>query len=506
MTGVQTGRYVGSTWRSRFLRAPKAALELAGRKDFVPLGELATVRLGLKTGHDKFFYLTRAPQSDDRRELSLLRRRGLIKVTGLSDWAGDISAQDLLPAVLNPHELFTEEGRRFRIPSNTERLYLYPRDAAPRADLAPYIDLGERQGVHRRELVQSNASANRWYRQARGIVTAPWALPYNSAYDYGAWDNTVGAVLNGRFVGAEALAGVDSDLLGAALNSTFAVVGRLLEGMATGVEGALDVGPPAARGIRLPDIRRITGRGASDVIAIVNEMRRIDAMPPAPGSDLTVDPLRKELDITLLRSLGLSRGRASGIIGRTYQSYARWRGAVERVEDMMQEYRRAMSRNGQNRSVSPAELAARRIWEEIEYDMRVIPSGLLTVEDALDTVALPRSIPMPTQDSLFDGGVIHFQKGKPVDLGSYERVCYAGMLGELGFEPPLVIPRDPLRAQAIVDAFVDERRRVESQARTRASAYVSSPDTLTAALSLTDRYWIARCREGGMTPHLPPAT
>jgi hypothetical protein len=58
-------------------------------------------------------------------------------------------------------------------------------------------------------------------------------VTYNSAYDYGAWHNPSGAVLNGRFVGAEPLDPQASELLGAVLNITFAASGRLLEGVAT---------------------------------------------------------------------------------------------------------------------------------------------------------------------------------------------------------------------------------------------------------------------------------
>lgn len=68
-------------------------------------------------------------------------------------------------------------------------------------------------------------------------------------------------VLNGRFVGVEPHARTNSDLLGAALNSTFVILTRLLEGVSTGSEGAYDVGPPAARLMVIPDPRRFTAAG-----------------------------------------------------------------------------------------------------------------------------------------------------------------------------------------------------------------------------------------------------
>lgn len=194
-------RYVGSTWRSRFLRAPKVALDLATRTDFVPLGELATASLGLKTGDDDFFYLRQVTLPPDGADRRIVAPSGTTFVEGLQGWRGSISSRDLLPALLNPHQLFRTDGSRcFVVPKDLATRYLSPADLRPRADLGGYIATGERAGVNRKPLVLANASVQRWYRQARGIVRTRWALPYNSAYDYGAWDNSGGAVLNGRFV------------------------------------------------------------------------------------------------------------------------------------------------------------------------------------------------------------------------------------------------------------------------------------------------------------------
>lgn len=498
MSDTEDAPFYGGAWRSRFLRAPKAALSLAARPDFVALGDLAEVKLGLKTGCDGFFFVERQRRNKARRDPELIRVKDAVLVRGLDDWSGPISKRDLLAAVLNPHQLFDGDGRVFTIPASTPHLYLYPRDAAPRAGLKEYIELAERKGIHKRKLVASNGSPTRWYRQVRALVTSPWAVPYSSAYDYGAWENPHGAALNGRFVGVQPKAGVDSDLLGAVLNSTFAVAGRLLEGVATGAEGAFDVGPPAARLIRLPDVRRISGNDADAIRDILNEIRKANRMPAAPGADLSVPRLRAELDIALLRGLGLTRGEAAGIASGLYESYARWRAAVAKVEDRMQEHRRAMARSGQSRTVSPLELAGRRVWEEIQHESPAFPRSVLAVEDELDSVELPRSIPMPAQDSLFDDGIVMGTKRKPVNLGSHDRARYAAMLSLIGFEPPYLIPKDAVKARAIVDKFLGVRTAVANAARTRAAAYVASVEATQTVLDYVDRHWLAQCRAGGM--------
>ena len=53
------------------------------------------------------------------------------------------------------------------------------------------------------------------------------------------------------------------------------------------------------------------------------EWRKMNVMPPAPSRLASIHPLRHELDLTILEALGFSRGEASAIVGRLYESYAR---------------------------------------------------------------------------------------------------------------------------------------------------------------------------------------
>jgi hypothetical protein len=495
--------YVGRAWRARFLRAPKIALELAAHPAFVPLADLATARLGIKTGKDAFFFLKRS-QDNSAKSRELITRRGVIAVEGMNQWRGDLLMRDVRPAVLNPHALFKTNGSRlFTIPSSTGTVYLSPRPGQLRAALGSYIRLGENTGVPRGKLVQSNASPDAWYRQMRSVVTSAWALPYNSAYDYGAWDNGGGAVLNGRFVGVDAKPDVDSDLIGAALNSTFALLGRLLEGVATGVEGALDVGPPAVHRIMLPDVR-IFSKSARDAVQVVlAEIRRADEMPSAPSREGTVHPNRRDLDVALLCGLGLSKGEATGLLSQVYESYARWRADVRDVEMEMRENRKDMAHNGRSRDVSPTVRIAQRVWEEIQHDAPALPAALLTGADALESIRVPRGFGVSDNFALFDPGLIVGRGGLRADLGTFERVRYAGMLVELGFESPLLVPTDSDKANAIVDCVWQVRERVRRQARERALGYGGDGVVAEKVMALVEDHWHRRCRDEGMGDAAP---
>jgi hypothetical protein len=497
--------YRGLAWRSRFLRAPKIALRLSERPDFVPIGDLAQISLGLKTGADRFFFLRRLGELPETSN-ELQRSKGLM-VEGYEAWKGQLSTRDILPAIVGPHELFDGDVRRFCVPRRTERLYLSPRSNRPTGALASYVRLGEIGGLPQLTLVAQNAGSD-WWRQERPLVRDEWALPYNSAYDYGAWHNGFGAVLNGRFVGASPLDGIDSDLLGGVLNSTFALVGRLLEGMATGTEGALDVGPPAVRLIRVPDLRRMSDDAAHEIATVVAEIRRANVMPPAPCAAGRVSPHRRRLDETLLQGLGSTAGEAASLLDELYSGYGRWRQDVESVERQMQQNRREMARSGQVRSVKPTLVAGRRVWEELASNAPILPSALLLNNDRLSPIRIPAGAPLPVQEPLLEPGLIT-NGDTSIDLGTYARVRYAVMLRRIGFEGDLLVLSDTVKAAAIVDRFDSALNSIRSEARRRSVAYVSA-DLIDETVAVTIECWFQACRRGGMVvdpaqPQLSPA-
>ena len=500
MTGP---KYVGRPWRARFLRSPKVALEFASRPDVIALGAVAELRLGLKTGSDEFFYVvpTPRPRKSDQPGFAGMDLRGTVHVRGLNEWEGEIPKRDLLPAIRNPHELLTKDGARpFLIPIKPLAYYVYPRDRKPRSQLDEYILFAEQIGVSRQKLVQSNAS-NHWYRQARGLVRSRWALPYNSAYEYGAWDNKAGAVLNGRFVGAEPHSGVDEELLGALLNSTFAMAGRLLEGVTTGVEGALDVGPPAARRITVPDLRRFSAAGSALVKEVMAAIRAEDRMPPGPALNGDVDRLRRKLDRALLVALGMTDGQAVALLDRLYESYRRWRQGVEDVERQMRQYRSQMNRSGQSRALrkSPEETAAAEIWDVLQADYPRLPFDLLIEDEPIQTIELPRTTYVPTDRPLFDETNLSLPNGAVVDLASWERVRYLALLRTIGFHSPFTLPIDGTRAGAIVDQFAEARQRLIDAASEMSNSRVSK-DRREKVVHLVIERWLKACREASMIP------
>lgn len=493
--------YKGAPWRSLFLRAPKYAHQLVARDNFCALGELASVRLGLKTGNDGFFYLRTAGAAT---ALTLERSRSRrILVSGLNGWEGSLQSADLRPAVLNPHQLWEGEGQRqFTIPTSTGIAYLLPRDRAATGELAAYISLGEAQSVHEGPLVRSNGTSGRWWRQARAVANPPWVLPYNSAYDYGAWDNPSLAVINGRFVGVMPADGVDSELLGAALNTSMVILTRLLEGTSTGVEAAFDVGPPAAKRMSIPDVRKVPKSRRSQVIAALDALRDANYMPPAPDPEAKVHALRRELDLAVLRGLGHTAGEASAIAGRCYEDYARWRKTMRAMQVQMEANRSAMNRSGASRSVDPIRRAGRHVWDELAPDTPLWPSSLLTATDTFEEADIAVSWRPGVQEPMFDAGEAQASDGSTIDLTEWERVQYAGALLDVGFRPPLAIPVSRIRCTELLAALKAAQQDFEHAAIAKAVIYAGADGG--AVVEHAEALWRRASRLSGMTLAVAP--
>lgn len=477
--------YNGSPWRSRFLRSPKIGLELAARPDFVALGDpaISTVRLGLKSGADSYFFVQAVGRPQGAR----------IPVEGLGGWTGNLPLADLLPSIQTPKDYDTPRGRLAAVPTRRNgrysghTYYFSPRPGRIDRAVRAYIDYGEQRNVNAGTLVQANADETGWFRQTRNLVQSRWALPYNSGYDYGAIDNAIGAVLNGRLVGVEPAKGIDPDVLGGILNSTFTTLMRLLEGVATGNEGAFDVGPPAARVTRIPDPRKMNADGLSKVADVMRGIVADGVLPHAPLADATVPDRRQELDTEVLKALGMTAGEAASLLDRVYRSYARWRTAVEAVEDQMQANRRALARRGGSRNTNPARRAAATVWAEMEPATPLLLGDVTNGPyDILDVQPLPEDTAQRT--ALFGETLVLSLDGTQLDLGDERRVELVRFLRTLIPTGSLPLPTDPARCERLLTEATTALATFTTEAARRASAHVSEDD-LDHVITAVTRAW-----------------
>ena len=136
--GMRGNKYAGDKWGGKYLRAPDIyhhILDKYGDK-LVRLGDIATVRRGITTGANEFFFLT--PET--------------IKKYGIE------------PEFCRPVMTTPQESRRIAIDPVTlsKRLFMCHKEKVALKDTGAleYIAWGERQGFHRRRSV---ASRRRWY-------------------------------------------------------------------------------------------------------------------------------------------------------------------------------------------------------------------------------------------------------------------------------------------------------------------------------------------------------
>ena len=131
-------KFVGDKWGGKYLRAPSVyhhvLNEYSGR--LVRLGDVAGVRFGIKTGANKFFYLTRETLASWGIEPEFQRR---VMTTPRESRRIAVDADSL------PHRLFMCHEDKDKL-------------AGTRA--LAYIEWGESQGYHRRRSV---ASRRRWW-------------------------------------------------------------------------------------------------------------------------------------------------------------------------------------------------------------------------------------------------------------------------------------------------------------------------------------------------------
>ena len=137
-SGTRDGKWQGDKWGGKYLRAPDIYHYILdkSRDKIVRLGDVATVRFGIKTGANKFFYLT--PER--------IREFG-------------IELQFMRPVMTSP-----QESRRIAVDPEKlpHRLFLCHEDKEALAGTGAleYIRYGEEQGYHTRSSVRSRG---RWY-------------------------------------------------------------------------------------------------------------------------------------------------------------------------------------------------------------------------------------------------------------------------------------------------------------------------------------------------------
>ena len=266
-----------ASWGGVWLRAPDVHARVLESARMTQLGQLAKVRFGNKSGANSFFYLDEAA----RRE------------AGLPD------------EVLVPILMSARECPGYLTSSATVRraaLFIADERAIERDDaVARYLELGVERGVDR---ASSVAARRPWWRQE---TRAPAALllPRRIGERFVVFANDAGLLEDNNLFGIDPRPGVDVEVLGALLNSSWIRLAiELASRPLTGSQPLIDTNVYIIRQLPVVDPQ---GACADSLAALCDAWRRLRQRRVLGLEDELDDPSRRGLDVATLALLGVDQ-------------------------------------------------------------------------------------------------------------------------------------------------------------------------------------------------------
>ena len=482
---VQAGHYLGGKW-GVYVRAPDLWFEMLDRfgTRLQPLGELSSVRFGVKSGKDCFFFPKDVSQTcldehadvqDFRNTYGVPRKKvadGSVKLVSCGKGWGEIrpiEAKYLVPEV---HSLMDING--FTVaPGDCSRQMLLvglPRDKLKGTYVLRYIEWGEKQGYHKGPTCAARVTEKReWYdltAQERPSVILPKIQQYR-----------LFTILNrDRLHAASALLGLYDLSLGEAeeicgiLNSTFAVLSRILFARVHGVEGSIQLDVYSAEMMLVPDPGQGTRKARQRVAAAFRRLKKREAMYflseqrlrkmkyEAQGrhSELAglsdqceLDmPDRTQLDDAVLELLGVtSKAERQKLVARLHKHLRQFFEWTRQKEEKAIVNKKTAKRRAATR---PADIAAqihRHIHDNEGQLLRQYNPDFIDLSKPFDTFDLPKNgVPEKFSD-LYTAHGVRFVQGKKRAPGTVhttipEQDDLVVLLANAGVRGLVRVPRD----------------------------------------------------------------
>ncbi|MBE0537911.1 MAG: N-6 DNA methylase [Phycisphaerae bacterium] len=267
----QTGEYYGGKWGVH-LRAPDLWFQMMDEfgSKFVPLGEIADVRFGVKTGKDCFFFP--ADCSDEclesqkfagefQKEYGVPRKDvegGRVKLVRCGEGRGEIrpiEAEYLEPEL---HSLMEIDAFTVRAEQCGRMILMVARkpDELKGTYVLRYIHWGEKQNFDKGATCSARATSDRaWYDltgHARGTVFWPMAQQYKHAIPA----NDANLICNHNLFDVSPKE-VSGTVLAGLLNSTWVVLSKFQYGRPVGVEANLKTEVVDVKMMPVPSVRGV---------------------------------------------------------------------------------------------------------------------------------------------------------------------------------------------------------------------------------------------------------
>jgi len=508
MMGKEPGKYYGGKW-GIYLRAPDLWFDLVDRcrLGLAPLGDIADVRFGVKTGKDCFFYpkdctseCLAAQHDPIEFEAEYGVARSLvascnIKLVRCGEGLGEvrpIESRFLEPEVHN----IMQVNALAVAPEDCGRLILLVRDRKRElrgTHVLEYIKWGEKQGYHAGSSCAGRATeAQDWY-DLTHYERADIILPKIQQYRLMALLNPRRLHINSSLLGIYHVPKQLIKPLCAVLNSTAAILSRLVCARILGVEGNIQLDVYSAKLMLAPVLGDSTPRPVLDrltscidailrreVLSFVPERRMREMAYRAAGREADLQKLsglceldmadRRELDDAVLEMMGESSPeRRKELIDRLYAYLREFFEQVRQKEEKAIANKKRAKRRG---PAKPSEIAA-EILEEIRekdaYLLQRYDPGFLDPSKPYDTYELP-SVGEPSHDqTLFAANGVAFRKGKkPVAMVETKNAAQDALivlLARSGVRGLVRVPHDEAECRRVCDRYSDLVGRREMRVR-----------------------------------------
>ncbi len=383
--------YFGGKW-GVYLRAPDLWFDLLDQygSKFTPLGQLAEIRFGVKSGKDNFFF----PKDISEQCLSEISdpvafehefgvpqkqvRNGELKLVLAGEKRGELHAIESEYLEPEVHSLMEVKGFVARAEDCSRQILLAPSPKrALKSHAKAYISWGEKIGAHRGATCTQRVTKERdWYDltgHRRGIAFWPKAQQYKHVIPLNSANLQANCNLYDLFPTEE----ISSMALTAILNSTLVILAKHQFGRPVGNEGNLKTEVVDVSMMLVPDLRKATRpviaklescmerlsdraplqllskcRMRSMAFERAGKTAELEQLPDVSELDM---PDRRELDHAVLELLGIkTRKERDERMGKLYAYLREFFEETRRKEELAIGNKNVTKRKG---AVSPQDLA-----------------------------------------------------------------------------------------------------------------------------------------------------
>lgn len=288
----QKGDYLGAKW-GMYLRAPDLWFDLLDTygQTLVPLGSIAEIRYGVKTGNDDFFIVTdcnkECLEKDNEAEIfkgkygvnRSLVEKGKIRLVKCGKKKEEIRPIEEVYLIPEVHSLMELNNYTICKSDCSRMLILLDKQSKATSKYAnEYIRWGEKRGYDKAACIQNRTTANKEWFILTGAKPAPILWPKEKQYRHIAPTNPDRIIANCRLYEVHPNKYKDDDMWGGILNSSIVILSSIIFGRPMGTEGNWSMMVGDTKRMLVPDPYQATNKSRQKVAIAFRKMKKRKAL------------------------------------------------------------------------------------------------------------------------------------------------------------------------------------------------------------------------------------